>query len=89
MSSSTIGSSHVSLSRLTISGFADSTGVPSEDGLLVDARTAWDYLMGKGATPGQVIVMGQSLGTGVSVGLVASLAREGMSSVLVTRADDR
>lgn len=45
--------------------------------------------MGKGATPGQVIVMGQSLGTGVSVGLVASLAREGMSSVLVTRADDR
>jgi abhydrolase domain-containing protein 12 len=25
-------------------GYGDSTGTPSEDGLLIDALTAWDYV---------------------------------------------
>ena len=61
-------------------GFADSTPVhPGEAGLVTDARTAWDYLMGKGVRPADVTVMGQSLGTGVSSALVAQLATEGLS----------
>ncbi|KPV74471.1 uncharacterized protein RHOBADRAFT_54287 [Rhodotorula graminis WP1] len=63
-------------------GFADSsrTPPPSEEGLLTDARRAWDWLVvDKGVAPAQVAVMGQSLGTGVSAGLVARLADEGVA----------
>ena len=62
--------------------FADSsrTPPPSEEGLITDARRAWDWLVvDKGVEPGQVAVMGQSLGTGVSAGLVARLADEGVA----------
>lgn len=62
------------------SGFADSskTPLPSEEGLNIDARTAWDFLtMTKGVSPDKITVMGQSLGTGVATSLVASLAAEG------------
>ncbi|GAA5864803.1 hypothetical protein JCM8547_009237 [Rhodosporidiobolus lusitaniae] len=61
-------------------GFADSSShlPPSEEGLLTDARTAWDYItVEKGAKESQVVVMGQSLGTGVTAGLAARLADEG------------
>lgn len=59
-------------------GFADSDPVPpTEAGLVTDARTAWDYLIGKGVRPDAITVMGQSLGTGVSSALVAQLATEG------------
>ncbi|KAG8712684.1 hypothetical protein FRC09_019578 [Ceratobasidium sp. 395] len=60
-------------------GFGDSEGVPSEEGLLVDARAAWDWLIENGAKEGDVTVVGQSLGTGVSAGLVAALQGEGIS----------
>ena len=60
--------------------FGDSDLVPpTEGGLVSDARTAWDYLISKGVRPGAITVMGQSLGTGVSTALVASLANEGTS----------
>ena len=61
-------------------GFADSSRSPppTEEGLLVDARRAWDYVhKDKGVPAEQIAVMGQSLGTGVSAGLVARLADEG------------
>ncbi|SCZ87847.1 BZ3500_MvSof-1268-A1-R1_Chr2-3g05315 [Microbotryum saponariae] len=49
-------------------GFGDSTGVPTEEGLLIDARTVWDYVTEvKGVPREKVSVMGQSLGTGVSI----------------------
>lgn len=58
-------------------GFADSTGKPSEEGLLIDARTAWNYLnLEKKVSSDKISIMGQSLGTGVSVSLTASLATE-------------
>ncbi|GAA5822318.1 hypothetical protein JCM3770_001569 [Rhodotorula araucariae] len=63
-------------------GFADSSRSPppTEEGLLVDARRAWNYVhRDKGVDPAQIAVMGQSLGTGVSAGLVARLADEGIS----------
>lgn len=54
-------------------GFGDSTGVPSEAGLTLDARAAWDWLRSRGAPPENVLVVGNSLGTGVAVQFVSSL----------------
>ncbi|KAF8599413.1 alpha/beta-hydrolase [Ceratobasidium sp. AG-I] len=60
-------------------GFGDSEGTPSERGLQIDARTAWDWLIEHGAKEEDITVVGQSLGTGVSAGLAAELAEEGIS----------
>lgn len=57
-------------------GFGDSTGTPSEAGLTLDARAAWDWLRERGASPESVLVVGNSLGTGVAVQLVAVLQAE-------------
>ena len=65
-------------------GFADSTGTPSEAGLLTDAEAAWDFVMtrsGKGGAE-NIILVGQSLGTGVASGLAGKLADKGRSSRL-------
>lgn len=59
-------------------GFADSTGTPSEAGLVKDARAAWDWLVAHGAQPEDILVMGHSLGTGVSSQLGAQLAKDGI-----------
>ncbi|KAG9078468.1 hypothetical protein FS749_009499 [Ceratobasidium sp. UAMH 11750] len=60
-------------------GFGDSEGTPSERGLLLDARTAWDWLIRNGARAEDITILGQSLGTGVAAGLAAELAEEGVS----------
>jgi abhydrolase domain-containing protein 12 len=57
-------------------GFADSTGSPSEAGLTLDARAAWDWLLDHGASPESVLVVGISLGTGVAVQFVSALESE-------------
>lgn len=62
-------------------GFADSEGTPSEQGLITDARAAFDWLTQRGATAHDIVLMGQSLGTGVVAGLAAQLAEEGRSSL--------
>ncbi|WRT70786.1 uncharacterized protein IL334_007785 [Kwoniella shivajii] len=67
-------------------GFGDSTGTPSEQGLLRDARTAYDFLehtmrrtgFTKEETAKNVILAGQSLGTGVVSGLAGQLENEGI-----------
>lgn len=59
-------------------GFGDSPGTPTEDGLLTDARAAWDWLIAKGASPQDVLVVGHSLGTAVASGLSGSLSEEGV-----------
>jgi abhydrolase domain-containing protein 12 len=56
-------------------GFGDSTGTPSEKGLIDDGRAIWDYVTKRGGQ--EVILMGQSLGTGVVAGLAGELALEG------------
>ena len=63
-------------------GFGDSTGEPSEAGLLIDARAAWDWLSKRGAKPDSIIIMGHSLGTSVSALLGEQLASEGRRSQL-------
>ena len=57
-------------------GFGDSTGTPSAEGLLLDARTAFDFAAARDA---DVILVGQSLGTGVVAGLAGQLGNEGLS----------
>ena len=72
-------------------GFADSSRqLPTEAGLAIDARAAWDWLAcaprpsfatdGSVRTrPSNIVVMAQSLGTGVAVELVGGqLARQGI-----------
>lgn len=53
-------------------GYGDSEGEPSEAGLIADARASWDYATGHlKYRPGQVVIVGESLGGGVSVQLAA------------------
>jgi abhydrolase domain-containing protein 12 len=57
-------------------GFADSTGTPSEVGLTLDTRAAWDWLLTHGAPPDNVLIVGNSLGTGVAVQFASALEEE-------------
>ncbi|CAH7668300.1 Alpha/Beta hydrolase protein [Phakopsora pachyrhizi] len=54
-------------------GFADSSPAkffpPSEEGLILDAKTVWDWIVNSGAHPNNITIAGQSLGTGVSAAL--------------------
>ncbi|CCA70881.1 hypothetical protein PIIN_04817 [Serendipita indica DSM 11827] len=59
-------------------GFADSQGSPSEHGLELDAQAAWDWLIAKGANPNQILLFGQSLGTGVVAKLAYALGQQGV-----------
>ncbi|KAF8158229.1 Alpha/Beta hydrolase protein [Crassisporium funariophilum] len=59
-------------------GFADSTGKPSEAGLTRDARAAFDWLVAHGKKAEDILIVGHSLGTGVSGQLGAELASEGV-----------
>lgn len=58
-------------------GFGDSEGTPSEEGLIRDARAAWDWVIDGGARAEDVALVGLSLGTGVVAGLAAQLSKEG------------
>ena len=49
-------------------GNGASTGSPSEAGLRADARAAFDFVRGT-SPPAKIAVLGESLGTGIAVGL--------------------
>ncbi len=55
-------------------GFGASTGSPSEAGLHIDAETAFAKALDLGYTPDRIVIVGQSLGSGVAV-LLASRHR--------------
>ncbi|KAF7796422.1 hypothetical protein EIP86_007599 [Pleurotus ostreatoroseus] len=57
-------------------GFADSTGEPGEEGLVLDSYTAWDWLLQNGAKPEDILIDGHSLGTAVASQLAKRLAQE-------------
>lgn len=57
-------------------GFGDSEGLPTEDGVTLDARAGWDYLIKQGARAEDIIIVGHSLGTAVAGLLTAGLGRE-------------
>jgi pimeloyl-ACP methyl ester carboxylesterase len=56
---------------LSYRGYGASTGSPSEQGFLTDARTAYEWLNGKGIAPEQIVLIGESLGSGVAVQIAA------------------
>ncbi|GBE85217.1 Protein bem46 [Sparassis crispa] len=68
----------VNLLTIDYRGFADSEGSPSEDGLALDAYTAWTWLLDHGAKAEDILVVGHSLGTGVAGKLGSQLAKEGV-----------
>lgn len=53
-------------------GFAGLPGRPSEDGLLEDGRGALRWLAGQAVPVSRVVLYGESLGTGVAVGLASA-----------------
>ncbi|WP_119272683.1 alpha/beta hydrolase [Taklimakanibacter deserti] len=56
---------------LSYRGYGASTGSPSETGLVNDARAAYDWLTARGVTPQEIMLVGESLGSGVAVQLAA------------------
>lgn len=53
-------------------GYGRSEGKPSEDGLYLDARGAWDWLTNtRRIAPDTIVLMGQSLGGAVAIDLAA------------------
>jgi fermentation-respiration switch protein FrsA (DUF1100 family) len=60
-------------------GYGGNPGSPSEEGLVLDARAAYDFLVGEvGVPPSRLIFFGESLGGGVLTGLAVSSAPAGM-----------
>lgn len=58
------------LLALCYRGYGGSTGRPSEDGLIRDARAAYDFVRARDRE-NRIILFGESLGTGVAVALAA------------------
>jgi fermentation-respiration switch protein FrsA (DUF1100 family) len=52
-------------------GYGGSSGSPSEEGLHRDAEAGYETALALGATPKNIVVMGESLGSGVAVALAA------------------
>ena len=52
-------------------GYSGSTGLPSERANVADAKLAYDTLTGLGVTPTDIILYGESLGSGVAVQVAA------------------
>lgn len=58
-------------------GFGGNPGSPTEDGLYTDARTALAALSDRGIGPGQIILYGESLGSGVATHMAKEMADQG------------
>lgn len=59
-------------------GYGDSGGSPSEPALMMDAEAAWEHAVKElKFQPGQIVIVGESLGGGVSVQLAAAISQQG------------
>ncbi|MCP5368257.1 MAG: alpha/beta hydrolase [Hyphomicrobiales bacterium] len=56
-------------------GYGGNPGQPGEEGFHADARAALAFLGGRGVAPADVVLYGESLGTGVAVRLAAETAK--------------
>jgi fermentation-respiration switch protein FrsA (DUF1100 family) len=61
------------LLALSYRGYGGSTGSPSENALVSDARLAYERLRSSGIAPERIVLIGESLGTGVAVALAAEV----------------
>jgi len=55
-------------------GYGGNPGNPTEDGLMSDARAALAYLGGQGVSGQNLVLYGESLGTGMAVAMAAEAA---------------
>ena len=62
----------IGLFMMTYRGFGGSSGKPSEAANVADALLAYDTLAGLGVEPKDIVVYGESLGTGVAVQVAAA-----------------
>ena len=58
------------LVALSYRGYGGSSGRPTEDGLITDANTTYDYATAR-YSPERIVLWGESRGTGVAVALAA------------------
>lgn len=75
-------------------GYSGSTGKPNQAWLTSDGLLAYDYLIGFGTSPKQIIVYGESLGTGVATPVavardIAGLVLEAPFTAAVDVAEER
>jgi uncharacterized protein len=59
-------------------GYGGSTGSPSQTGLQRDALAAYEFALRAGADPKKIVLVGESLGTGVAVWLAGERAVAGI-----------
>lgn len=60
-------------------GYGQSTGAPSEGGTYRDAEAAWSWLTKtRGVAPGDIVLLGESLGGAVAAWLAARVAPRGL-----------
>lgn len=52
-------------------GYGGSTGAPTEAGLIADARAGYAFLRAANIAPERIVLLGESLGSGVAVALAA------------------
>lgn len=52
-------------------GYSGSTGTPTEQGLHIDGRAGYEWLIARGYQPKDIVIHGFSLGSGVAVQLAA------------------
>lgn len=64
-------------------GFGGNPGRPTEAGLYGDARAHMTWLAENGHSPGDLVIYGESLGTGVAVQMALEQARAGASAAAV------
>ncbi len=57
------------IAMMAYRGFSGSTGQPSEAANVADALLVYDRLVGEGVAPDDIVLFGESLGTGVAVHL--------------------
>jgi uncharacterized protein len=56
-------------------GYGQSSGAPTEQGTYLDAQAAWDYLANtKGVAPGNIVIVGESLGGPIAAHLAKNVA---------------
>jgi uncharacterized protein len=76
----TLAARGIGLLALSYRGYPGSTGSPSEEGLLTDGLAAFDWLAARSS--GGIVVLGQSLGSGVAVYTAAE--RPALGVILVS-----
>ncbi len=62
----------IGIAIMAYRGYSGSTGKPSEAGNVADARQLYDSLVDEGVSPDDIIVYGESIGTGIAVQVAAS-----------------